>query len=392
MNEKLDREIAGRYLISLLAAVLHNEVPPPIPQNLDLLFLYKLASRHSVANMACYGLSRLDPLPDPDKMKAFQEARKKGLAKEARQELEVRQILSALEENYIKCMPLKGFIIKHFYPQPDMRLMADVDILVDHSQMKRARDTMLSLGYTVEHTGGHHDVYHKQPVMNIELHRTLIPERMDRLHTYFESIWNRVKLHAGTSYQYEMSQVDFYIYLMAHMAKHHRGGGTGIRSVMDVWVYRNYYKEQIDGNYVRAEFEKTGLSGFAQSMEGLSEQWFNKKIDQEIDQEVAAYILANGTYGSGKNAVINRFIRETKEAEGFTVAKLKFALRMLFPARPHMEILFPFLHKMPFLMPVCWAIRGMRTVIYRRSRIRQNLGLITYLTESRVEKMKKIQQ
>ncbi len=388
MNEKQDKQITGSYLIALLAAVLHGEVPPPILPDLDLDFLYKMAARHSVANMACYGLSRLQPLPAPDKMKAFQDARHKALAREARQEIETRQILSALEEHHIKCMPLKGFIIKHLYPQPDMRLMADVDILVNHKQMKKAGDIMLSLGYITEHTGSHHDIYHKQPVMNIELHRALIPERTG---TYFDNSWDRARLQAGSRYSYEMSNDDFYIYLLAHMAKHYRGGGTGIRSVMDVWVYNQHYKDQLNWNYINTELEKAGLHNFAQSMKALAESWFNPEVSDELYHEMTDFMLANGTYGTNQNASLNKFIQGKKDRDSFTAAKVKYTLRILFPDKRHMTIIFPFLQKLPFLLPLCWIIRGIRTVVYRRSNIRRNLSTISYLTKSKVEQMKRIQ-
>lgn len=100
-------------MITLLAAVLHNKIPPPIPPELDLERLYKLAAWHSVANMAWYGLNRLGDLQTTEFVKLFREARNKSVAKEARQELEVGMILSALEEHQIKCMPLKGYIIKN---------------------------------------------------------------------------------------------------------------------------------------------------------------------------------------------------------------------------------------------------------------------------------------
>ncbi len=35
---------------------------------------------------------------------------------------------------------------------------------------------MLEQGYTVKYQGGNHDVYHRQPYMNIEMHHRLISE------------------------------------------------------------------------------------------------------------------------------------------------------------------------------------------------------------------------
>lgn len=391
MNGKQDN-LTSSYLITLLAAVLHDQIPPPLPPELDLDRLYKLAAWHSVANMAYYGLSRLEPILAPEIMKQFRNARNKCLAREARQELEVELILAALEEKQIKYMPLKGYIIKNLYPQPDMRLMSDVDILVKADQLQKAGETMLSLGYTAEHIGGNHDVYYKRPVMNIELHRALIAENNSRLHAYFGSGWQRTRLVNGSSYRYELCREDFYIYLLGHMAKHYRGGGTGIRSVMDVWVHNRHYKDQMDWSYINTELEKAGLLAFAKSMKKLSEQWFNEEADQEMDQEMTAYILANGTYGTTRNAAMNKFIQGKKEGDSFTLAKVKYALRIFFPDIHHMTILFPFLQKSPFLLPLCWALRGIRTLIFRRENIRLNLGSIFTITKSSVEKMNNLQQ
>jgi hypothetical protein len=391
MNERQGNPI-GSYLIALLATVLNDQTPPPFSSELDQENLYKLAAWHSVANMAYYGLSRLEPALAPEIMQQFREACKRAVAKEARQEIEAELILAALEEKQFKCMPLKGYIIKNLYPQPDMRLMADVDILVEESKIEKAGEIMLSLGYTAEHTGGNHDVYYKRPVMNIELHRALIAESNSRLHAYFGSGWERARLKAGSSYQYEMSNEDFYIYLLAHMAKHYRGGGTGIRSVMDVWVYNRHYKEQLDRNYIDVELEKAGLFAFAKNMEELSEQWFGGAAPGKINQEITAFILANGTYGTTRNAAINKFIEGKKEGDSFTLAKLKFALRILFPGRQHMTIQFPYLARLPLLLPLCWGIRGIRTVIFRRDNLILNLGNISAITKAGEEKMKNLQQ
>lgn len=392
MNEKQDKtKTTGRYLIMLLAAVFNRKIPPPIPPEIDMEHLYQLAARHSVANMACYGLQRLEVLPAPNIMKPFLEVRNQAIAREARQELEVGLILSALEKNQIKCMPLKGYIIKHLYPRPDMRMMADVDILLEEKQLKKAGQIMLNLGYTAEHSGGNHDVYYKRPVMNIELHRALIPESNRDLYNYFGSGWGRVKPIAGSSFCYEMSREDFYIYLLAHMAKHYRGGGTGIRSVMDVWVYNQHYKEQLEQNYLDSQLKKTGLYDFAKRMEALSEQWFSLEANQDIDQEMSAFIVANGTYGTTRNAAVNKFIQGKKDRDSFTMAKVKYTLRILFPDRQHMTILFPFLQKLPILMPLCWVIRGIRTVMFRRENIKLNLNNIRYVTKVKVNQMKKLQ-
>ncbi len=382
----------GHYLIALLAAVLHGKNPPPLPPELDLEKLYKLAAWHHVANMAYYGLIRLDPLPPPAVMKPFQEARNLALVKEARQELEVGQLVMALEAHQIKHLPLKGFIIKHLYPQPDMRLMADIDILVEESQLQAAKEVMLALGYTAFSEGANHDVYHKMPVMNIELHRALIAKSYPDLHAYFGAGWERAVLKEGTNYHYQMTREDFYIYLLGHMAKHYRNAGTGIRSVMDVWVYKNQLQNQLDWSYIQTELRKAGLFDFAQNMETLAECWFDGREYSEEYLALTQFILTSGTYGTRRRAAVNRLIKEKDAEDSFYFAKLKYTLRILFPERQHMAILFPILNQRPFLLPFTWVIRGVRTVLFKPVRIKRRLGDAVSLTENHSAEMEKIQR
>ena len=96
----------------------------------------------------------------------FKSDYKKGMAKEATQHITVEQILKTFEENHIACMPLKGYLVKYLYPQPDMRLMADVDILIKDEQAEQVKKLMMDFGFTVEHQGGNHDGTRKHAVIS----------------------------------------------------------------------------------------------------------------------------------------------------------------------------------------------------------------------------------
>ena len=61
-----------------------------------------------------------------------------------------------------------------------MRQMSDVDILFDASHANDVKEALESLGYTTESFGkGNHDVYHKEPVSNFEMHRDLFGQSYD---------------------------------------------------------------------------------------------------------------------------------------------------------------------------------------------------------------------
>lgn len=134
------------YLIQLLTAVLHECEPPQPPENLKWEKLYKLSVRHSVSNMACCGIIRLSQEQQPSSviMKSFQTDYKKSIAREAIQHITLEQILQAFEEHQIACLPLKGILVKYLYPRPDMRTMADLDILFQDELPEEQVQSMIS--------------------------------------------------------------------------------------------------------------------------------------------------------------------------------------------------------------------------------------------------------
>jgi hypothetical protein len=52
---------------------------------------------------------------------------------------------------------------------------------------------------------------------------------------------------------------DFYIYQMGHLYKHYSKGGSGIRSVLDTYIYLKRYEDILDRGYLDKEFEKMGI-------------------------------------------------------------------------------------------------------------------------------------
>ena len=97
--------------------------------------------------------------------------------------------------------------------------------------------------------------------MNIEMHHCMIGEN-SLLDAYYEDIWKRARQEEGKSHIYRLSWEDFYIFMIAHMAKHFQGGGCGIRSIVDMWLFSDRMKESLDWDYVRKELEKIELAQF----------------------------------------------------------------------------------------------------------------------------------
>ena len=130
-------------------------------------------------------------------------------------------------------------MLKDLYPALGMRQMADCDILFYASRAEEVRAIMEGLGFTAKHFGnGHHDNYYKDPVYNFEMHRALLSTAHDeKLYTYYRDFRPRMVKDEGNTFGYHFSPEDFYIFMIAHENKRFSGGGTGLRSLLDTYVY-----------------------------------------------------------------------------------------------------------------------------------------------------------
>lgn len=386
--------LESHYLIHLLSAVLQGLQPQNPPDKLDWENLYKLAVWHGVSNMAFYGLNHLnaDGQPPQDVMGKFRNDYKKGVAREATQHIAVEQILRSFEENCILCIPLKGYLLKYLYPKPDMRLMADVDILIKFEQAEQVKSLMLAQGFTVEHQGeGNHDIYYRKPFMNIEIHRSLIAENSP-YSSYLDKTWGRTILKLGSQYTYRLSHEDFYIYLLIHLTKHYAGGGTGIRSFMDIWVYHRRYKEELDWAYTEAELNKVGLREFEQNVCGLGETWFGSSQSNEqnsdLYEEMTAYILSSGAYGTRRHSVISSLGIRSDEMK--FLPKYAYWLKLFFPPMEILKNSYPFLTKLPQFLPVCWVLRGLKCVLFKRRHMLHLIKHVHSVSEDDITKLESL--
>lgn len=346
------------YVIHLISSVINSTVPPENTQNLDWQAVIDFAKKQCVLNIVAYACEKLVNKPDPTTMKYLKEFRMQKIVVEAQQEIEFCDAMDVLEGMGVKHMPLKGYIIKNLYPSPDMRTMGDLDLLIDESRCDEVVHRFVADGFSYCNEGDLHTNVERGNAY-IEFHRSMVDKQHEKLYSYFGTGFERAKLCDGYSYRYELSRDDMYIFLIAHIAKHYRYEGTGIRSVLDLYVYRKAYPD-LDMSYIYNETEKMGLDEFYKKIEKLSDDWFSGSFNGEYDG-MSSYIVAGGVYGLAETNFINVFINENDEA--ITSRKKKDFLRAMFPDRATMCIRYPVLKKCIYLLPFFWVIRFFDTLI-----------------------------
>lgn len=355
-----NNDINTEYLFLLINAVLKNEQPPEPDENVDFSAVFSIADYHSIANLAYYGIEKINKKPEPELMKKWAEIRDREIMRDITQTVELEQISASFTKAGIRFIILKGSVLKQLYPQSDFRTMGDIDLLIDEENLKKGGEILVSLGYRPNLLDlTNHDVYYKEPVMNIELHHELFTATRESFAEIFVDIWNKTEKVNGLMHRLVPDYC--FAYILAHAMGHYKWGGTGIRSFMDFYIYRNKMADKLDYEKIRSLFSGINEAELYDDFISLSDVWFMNKDADEKYSAISEYILKGGTYGTFENQV-------TMGMKG--KSKGKYLLERFFPSLSYMQDSFPVLKKAPVLLPVFWIVRMVKGATVNR---KQNL-------------------
>lgn len=368
-GERLSKEIQREYayaVVRLCACAINGEKPDPSwAASLDLKILYRVAKGHLLTGIVAYSLEAAGIFD-----KAFTQDKGKAIRKVTALDVEKEQILALFEKKGIWYMPLKGSLLKDIYPEVGMRQMSDHDILFDVSRAEDVRRIMEGLGFeTVKYDRGAHDSYHKEPVCNFEMHRRLfqggLAKRTTKLAKYYQNVEGRLIRKEGCERRF--STDDFYVYVIAHAYKHYAGGGTGMRTLLDTYVYLKHFGKEMNWEYIAAETEKLGIGEFERAQRSLAQHLFEGEELTEDEKELFDYFLSSGTYGTHENNIRNELKNTTKAG---------YLLRNIFPSLEYMKQSVYFVKVCPLLYPIGIVYRWGRILILRRSYLKTVLRVV----------------
>lgn len=354
-----NRPVIRSYYSELVRACLEKRDPAPIPEGISFDVLVDYAIKGQMPYPVLTSLLRLDL-----KEEYKEEARKivkSSVFKTLIQVAAYHEITKALEEGKVRHQVLKGTILKMDYPSPEMREMSDIDLVVFDETLERATEVMEKLGYKNCGVVKHHAIFTKKPGIMVEVHWCLFDENVDhKQFMYFKNF--RSNLKEGFKYTYEFSKEDFYIYMLAHMAKHFFETGCGIRNLIDIYIFNNKYGSVLDKKYISGELTACGLLDFEKHMKELTYIWLEDKKCSDFYEDLFEYMLVGGIYGKTENGIWSQLAKET--VDGNKMIKLHY----YFPSINFMKEKYPWLAKAPFLLPVAWIIRGVTGVSQKQSR------------------------
>ena len=337
------REIAYTMIRYIAFALKLRPLPSAVLTNEELKAVYRVASRHQLVTLTASGLKSAGICSEEFKSAAAK-ARWQSLLFDA----EFSEISKKLESANIPYLPLKGILLKKLYPGIGAREMSDIDVLIGREDAEAVREIMLASGYECRmYDKSNHDVYFKKPVFTFEMHRLLFSEDSQLYDGYFSEKNYFIGNHTGLCY--EMTPEDMYIYLMAHAYLHYSSAGTGIRPLIDFYLYLEQYESSMNFAYIDAELAKLGLTDFESVVKNLSRKMWSPNNLNEQERAGLDYFIFSGVYGNKKQLVHNLVNQAVGGENG--ISKTAY-LRNRFTASKRQLRNDPFYAKHPKLAPV----------------------------------------
>ncbi|MDY3760275.1 MAG: nucleotidyltransferase family protein [Eubacteriales bacterium] len=383
-EQKLIDINTGKYLTHLIKCALENAVPEEIPSDTDWLKVFFAAKQSSLEGITYISVEKLRNKPEERLFDHWKNVYSQIVYREVRFDFERQNIFEKMHENGLSYLPLKGINLLRFYPKAGMRSMCDNDIL--YGQIERGSDgifrikgkneeeraaslreaqdklvsVMTSLGFEVGSLVGHDERFTKGSLL-FEMHRSLVPPNRPYF-KYYENSWQRAIQSADDPNRFSYSREDEYIYTVVHTDKHLKTSGTGLRSIVDLYVFLKSAGDKLDRDYVDGELEKLGISDVEKRLRSFAFSLFEGNELSDDDGQMLLFFLNCGTYGNFDEMMrqnLNRLGAEEKRGK----AKFAYLKKRLFPdiSNETLKRCFPAFYKhralRPFL-PVYRVFRG----------------------------------
>jgi len=321
-------------------------------------------------------------------------------------------LYQALRAADVTPLVVKGLICRSLYPQPELRVSGDEDLLIPRADFLKCHDLLLQGGMTPANPEEKIlEVYEvpyrkREGALYIELHKELFPhdsEAYGDLNRFFDRAFDRSVEVVFQGVQVRtMCPTDHLFYLICHAFKHFLHSGFGIRQVCDIALYANAWGREIDWPQVMEQCKAIRADSFAAALfrigrryltlspaqAALPAQWAQSQVDETALLED---LLSGGVYG-GANAsrlhsstITLNAVAEQKKGKKAGASILK----SVFPPRKNLEGRYPMLKKYPVLLPCAWVDRLAKYHAETRRGSRQNAAAESIrIGQQRVELLK----
>lgn len=268
-------------------------------------WVYNMLAMHGVAAIVCFGIERntYGIKPPADVLVNFVAADMKSKRSYARLQNLTNKLENLMKANNVKCLLLKGFSLAEYYPKPELRNFADIDIYAPNAE-KKVDDIFMSKGVDV-HTHFYRHSHVTLGGVKVENHHYLLDVRGRKTLAVLDADLKSVATEHLSSFEnaglYYPDARFSLIFNLHHAMSHFIYEGISFKFLVD-WIYfLRKEKELLTTDQIATSLRKHGLMKFAAVMTEVSVRHLGLAIE-DVPECIRIEIA------SLKPAVVERFV------------------------------------------------------------------------------------
>ena len=366
-------ETQYKNLLHLLGAYLREDTPALSP-DADWKKLAELAKIHSVVGILGYMSMKHPICPDPEIASNLRNLCKSTVVCFTRRIVQAQILVQKLENAGIDHILMKGYVLRDFYPVPELRTFNDIDLVIRPDSRAKSDGLMLSLGYQ-RHDDWEPVFSYQQGDLLFEVHTDImeidVSDNAD-YRSYFQNMWDYVRPVSAHSYRF--TPEFHFLYLLTHIAKHVHGSGAGIRMYLDIAAFIRHYGNTLNWDWINAQLTHLKLDIFAAVVLTAMEHWFgvpcptvHAEISPEVMTQFLHFTMEAGVFGHHNRDEALSSLKHTSQEE--PASRIRQVIHEVFPGAKTIENRYTYLQEKPWLLPAAW--------VHRLVKNRDRLGLRT---------------
>ncbi len=347
----MKKKQASLALPELICHVLHER---ELPAGVDWNRAYSFGVQHHLTGFVYRAIVGRDDVPQ-EAVQRIENGYFSAAGEQTRQEHYAELLFGSLREKKIRFLPMSGYVMRRVYPQPKWRVSSDLDVTVEEERFDDACAILEEQNFAREEEEG-------VPYITYILDHVVI-----RIHHLQEDTnWDTLLTDDGLEHRY--TDEDYYLRILRYTKKRLLDGECGVRAVLDLYMYRSA-KTEMDFASLSEQIASEGLTKLEESVVQLGEAWFGEAEMTDDMMLLGSYITSSGTLAD------------------FEAEEKTHPWRSIFPRYRTMKRRYPFLRRVPLMLPVMWVVRWFHLLFSRgHDRYAEELSCIARKRSAVMEK------
>ena len=275
-----------------------------------------------------------------------------------------------LEQGGIPYVIMKGSASAAYYPDPMLRMMGDVDVLVGEEHLARVTEILQKEGFKIEDVSAIDTSFYRrdpgQEPVEIEVHRRPngIPATPagELIGAYLADSVSTAVLRETENGSYMVpDRFHHGLMLLLHTANHMINTGIGLRHLCDWAVFVDQFTPDAFCELFREKLESVGLWKFTgiltalcgEMLGGREQPWAREVCGKKLLKSLCEDIFAGGNFGQKDSQRINQAKLYTNKGKA-TVNDTGIVKQLALTLNEKARIAMPLTRKSPLLLPAGW--------------------------------------